>query len=299
MISKEPTLTLSATTRSLIAAAIALVLTTGACSSTGTAVVAGDGDLGHIHDLVIDDNGVLLAATHRGLFRIENTERAVLVGTEQHDLMSMAMLDDGALVASGHPDLRLEKYRVDDRPPFLGLASSSDGGENWDAVDLLGDADFHALVPHSFGLFGAETSGRIWFLDPDAGWTKLGEVEARDLAIDPSDASQLLAPDYDGGVWASADDAATWSLVDAAPNLVEIEWPESARILGIDETGSIWAADAPDGEWVQIGTGPAEVETFYVDESGSWWVAVHGGAISRSDDDASSWVEVYTPPSEP
>ena len=189
----------------LLAAAIFLVL--GACGGgSPEEFIAGPGDLGHIHDLALRDDGILLVASHSGLYQVEDERRAVRIGVH-HDLMSMTVLPDGDLLASGHPNLLLEEFRVEDRPPFLGLARSTDGGENWDELELLGEADFHALVPTDAGLYAAETSGNIWFQDPNSGWSTLGAVDARDLALDPSDAQRQLAPDYDGMVWYSVDGA--------------------------------------------------------------------------------------------
>ena len=276
--------------------ALALLAAVASCGSSNGELVAQEGDLGHIHDLVVDDDATLLVASHTGLWRIEALDRAVLVGTEQHDLMSMAGLSDGALVASGHPNLLMERYQVEGRPPFLGLVRSIDGGETWEIVDLLGDADFHALVPVDGDLYAAETSGRIWRLDAEGTWEQLGEVEARDLAVDPADPSRQLAPDYDGTVWVSDDGAATWSVLDDAPPLVEIEWPSPDTIIGLTEDGEIHISSSPESTWEPAGSASAEVETFLVDRDGAWWVTSHGGAIARSDDQGATWADVYIPP---
>lgn len=281
-------------TLGLLAAAGILLL--AACGDgSQEEFVAGAGDLGHIHDLALNDDGMLLVASHSGLYRIEDESRAVRIGVV-HDLMSMTILPDGDLLASGHPNLLLEEFRVENRPPFLGLARSTDGGRNWDELDLLGEADFHALVPTVEGLYAAETSGNIWFQDPEAAWSTLGAVDARDLAIDPSDSQRQLAPDYDGAVWLSADGAASWAPSVEAPPLIEVEWIEADLILGVTESGAVWSALNPTGPWIKIATGPADVETFYIDDAGSWWLSVHGGGISRSDDQGDSWITVYTPP---
>ncbi len=280
----------------------ALVLAVGACGQSDR--VAGPGDLSHIHDLAFDESGQVLAASHTGLYRIESLDRAVLVGADQHDLMSMSRSFNGDLLASGHPDLRVERYRVDGRPPFFGLATSTDNGETWAAPDLLGDADFHALVPHQDGLFAADTQGQIWVLKPGQEWKRLGEVEARDLAIDPSDSSRQLAPDWDGGVWISEDGGRTWELLEEVPALVEIEWSNNGTRIGVDESGQFWE-NSDDGSglgqlWTQTSSGPTEVETFYLqsanEETQTWWITVKGGQIWRSTDAGDNWTQVYDPP---
>lgn len=277
---------------------LVMVIVAAGCGSDVPVRVAQAGDLGHIHDLVLEPDGDLLVASHTGLYRIEGVDRAVLVGDEQHDLMAMAAQAD-TLIASGHPNLLIERYRVEGSPPYLGLARSIDSGQSWQIVDLLGEADFHALVPTDSGLFAAETAGQIWFLDEASeDWSQLGAVEARDLAVNPDDPSQQLAPDHDGVVWASADTAVTWKRVDTAPSLVEIEWPTAGNIVGATEDGRIWRAARPEGPWTETaeldpGGG---VETLYVDPNGDWWATVRGGAIFHSAEGGGSWEQVYVPP---
>jgi hypothetical protein len=281
--------------------ALAVAILASGCGSGDASTVARAGDLGHIHDLVLEADGDLLVASHTGLYRIERTDHAVLVGDEQHDLMAMAAQAD-TLIASGHPNLLMERYQVEGRPPFLGLVRSNDSGESWEIVDLLGDADFHALAPTPTGLFAAETTGRIWFLDETSGqWSQLGEVEARDLAVNPADPTQQLAPDYDAGVWASNDGAVTWTRLDTAPPLIEIEWESAQGIVGITVDGGVWVSDELEDAWTETAAFDSadEVETFYIDPDGNWWVTVHGGAIFHSTDAGATWDEAYDPPDRP
>jgi len=278
-----------------ISTVVVLALLGAACGAGNSETVAGADDMRHIHDLVLDSDGQLLVASHTGLYRIDAVDRAVLIGTEQHDLMAMTSNIDGALLAGGHPDLRLDSYRVEGSPPFLGLVRSGDNGESWDVVGLLGDVDFHALVSLNGTTFGAAGSS-VWRLDTDGAWVELGQLGARDLAIDPGDAERQLAPDYDGGVWFSTDGAVTWTELDNVPSLVEIEWIASDTIIGIDAGGTVWTATEPEGAWTEFADGPVGVETLFVDPSGSWWVTVSGGEISRSDDKGRSWARQYLPP---
>lgn len=279
----------------LFIATLTAALALSACSNDTGDRVAGPGELGHIHDLVIDNDGSLLVASHSGLYRIESIDRAVLVGSEQHDLMSMAA-DNSNLLASGHPDLRLEKYRVDDHPPHLGLARSSDGGQTWTVeADLLGKHDFHALAPTDVGVYAADTAGRTMLRSPDGQWETLGALTARDLAANPVDPSQLTATDEDGAAWASADGALTWNPLPNAPDVIEIEWTADDQIVAASEDGTLWQTTAPNGDWSEIATGPSDLETLHIDND-QWWVTVHGGAIHTSTDDGESWTPVYTPP---
>lgn len=273
----------------------AVVAGLAGCSSDDGPLVAGSGDLGHVHDLVLEADGTLLAATHSGLYRIEGPDRAVLAGPEQHDLMSMVGLDNGDLLASGHPDLRLDRFRVDGLPPLLGLVRSSDGGVSWQVQDLLGEADFHAMVSAGGGLYVAASTEQIALLHPSGDWQMFGSVVAADLAVSPDEPRRFAATDFDGVLRVSSD-AFTWLSSDDVPALVQIEWPEPDRLLGIDLSGEIWVTSAPEGPWIKVAVGPTRPETFLVDATGSWWVAARGGVISRSDNDGVAWIDVYTPP---
>lgn len=279
-----------------VAAAVVAVVAS-ACGPSSTArPVAGPGDFGHVHDLVAHDDTVLVA-THTGLYHIDAPDRAVLVGDERHDLMSLTRLDTGDLAASGHPDLRLDDYRVEGLPPLLGLVVSGDEGETWESVALLGEADFHALSPASEGLYAAESSGTIWFFGTDPRGERRGTLEARDLAAAPQAADDVVAIGFDGSVWTSSDGARSWAALEAAPRLVEIEWPETDMLVGLDTDGTVWTAQDHDGPWSRVADGPDNAEAFLVTDS-SWFVAISGGRIARSEDAGQSWVDDYTPPTE-
>jgi hypothetical protein len=278
--------------------ALALALLSAACGGDDE-LVAGPSDLGHIHDLALADDGSLLAASHLGLYRIESTDRAILIGTGRHDLMSMTTLDDGRLLASGHPDLRSDEHRREGHPPHFGLVESTDGGQSWQDLGGLGENDFHALAPTADGLYGAEaTTGTIWFLGLDGVWEQRGAMEARDLAVDPTDPTRQIATGLDGGAWTSDDGAATWRPLQDGPDLVEIDWLPTGRLLGIDDSGAIWSAASRDGGWEQVAAGPGEPETFLVADEATWWVTTHGGRITATGDAGDTWSTVYRPPTD-
>jgi hypothetical protein len=286
--------------RALPSLAVLLLLAAAgvSCGGGGGDQVAGPQDLIHVHDLVLDSGGEVLAATHTGLYRIESLERAVLVGSEQHDLMSMAREESGALIASGHPDLRLEQYRVEDRPPLLGLIRSQDEGLTWDVLDKLGEADFHALSVTDVGIFGAESAGAIWLFRPGGSWERRGQMEASDLATAPGDARLQAATDFDGILWVSDDGGFSWHRAEDAPDMLEIEWTAPDLIIGIDDSGIVWSSATPAGPWESLAVGPPDPESFLVDGTGTWVVASHGGRITLSSDQGATWTDVYAPESD-
>ncbi len=271
-------------TRGRALAAIVLTVVVAACSGDGGSAVP-PSEIGHVHDLIIDEDTVLVA-THRGLLRLEDGAYR-RVGDEVHDLMAMARNPGGDIVASGHPDLRVERYRVDGAPSFLGLARSSDEGESWEIIGLLGEADFHAISPTEDGLLAGDSTGTIWRFDADGDGQPVGSIQfdINDLAVSPDDAAVVVATSYDGDVAVSDDAGQTWEIEDGAPPIVEIEWTDQG-VLGAAADGELWAAPSPSDPFERVGAAPGEVDTLLVGDDGVW-AATHDGQIYRQEND--SW----------
>jgi len=263
----------------------ALIAVTAGCATTDTMPAPEDPGPLHVHALAVDpeNDDAVLAATHTGLFRLDGDGQE-RVSEHWHDLMAFAVVDDGVLVASGHPALDAEHLRVPDRPPHLGLVRSDDGGRSWTAVSLLGEADFHALVVAEGLLFGAEaTTGRL-LASADGGrsWQDRSPVALVSLAARPD--GQLLVGSTSDGVVRSDDGGWTWMPVMTGP-----------AVLAATESGFV-AAD-PDGQvklsfdgvtWQRVGRLPSAPEALLVDPGRLYaWTAEH--RLLVSDDAGASW----------
>lgn len=228
---------------------LAASVLTAACGSDGDAEVADtQEDVVHIHDLLIRDDDTVLAATHQGLYRVTD-DRLELIGAGRHDLMA-ATLVDNTILASGHPDLRDDSLRVEDRPPLLGIVESTDG-ETWTERSSLGEADFHRLVFADGTLFGANSSDDAVWVSQDAGATwesRAGAAQLVAMAVDPFDATELIGVDLDRGLVRSNDGGDSWTDVQG-PDLADLEWT-SDGIIGHDDTGEVHRLE---GEtWMQV-----------------------------------------------
>ncbi|MDE0804868.1 MAG: hypothetical protein OSA99_16290 [Acidimicrobiales bacterium] len=226
---------------------VAAVLVAGCASQTSTDVVAED-DVVHVHDLLIREDDTVLAATHSGLYRVDD-DGLDPIGDRRHDLMA-AVLEGDAILASGHPDLRDDSLRVEDRPPLLGIVESTDG-QTWSERSLLGEADFHRLVFAEDELFAANSSaGAVW-VSADAGATWVardGAAQLIALAVDPNDSSQMIGVDLDRGLVRSENGGDTWAETEG-PALVDLAWTADG-VIGHDDAGGVHRLDG--AEWLTV-----------------------------------------------
>jgi len=285
-------------TRRMLVLVLALAVVAAGCGSNrdGDAIVANRGDLGHVHDVVVEGDDVYLAA-HSGLFRVEGPTRAVLVGEFRHDFMSMASGPEG-LVASGHPDLRFDEWRVEGQPAHLGFISSSDSGGTWDKVALLGEVDFHSLTSRpDGGFYGADSSGGILASADGVTWATRSPLSAFDLSASPKKAESVVAiGGASGRLIVSTDGALTWDELVDAPALRRVQWLDDA-VVGIAADGTIYSATGPRQQWDVMGQVDAEVVAFTT-RNGQWWVVTDSAAVLHSDD-GENFRFVYEPPDRP
>lgn len=269
------------------AAAIALlVLVAASCARTEPVAQHDDPGMLHVHALHADpsDDASLLAATHTGLFRLDE-HGAERISAAWHDLMAFAVAPDGSLLASGHPALDAERLQLPEHPPHLGLARSNDGGRTWQSLSLLGEADFHALVATGDVLLGAEATTGQLLASTDGGqrWQQRSQVDLVALAAHPEDADLLVGATGDALV-RSEDGGRTWT------STATISGPVTANTAG-------FVAAAPDGlvmtsidgnNWEPAGQLPSTPEALLaVDARLYAWTT--GEGLQRSDDGGGTW----------
>lgn len=234
--------------------------------------------LAHVHGLGVDPaDGSLYAASHYGVFRIDEDGTATQVAGRWQDTMAFTVTGPSTFLASGHPDTR------EDLPPHLGLIRSTDAAETWTPVALEGEADFHALEvagPHTFG-FDA-LSGRLMVSPDHEDWTTITDTPVIDLAWTGLDADVVLATTRQGLVEYHVDGRAID--VEGAPPLALIDSPAPGRLVGITANGEVYStADPVEGPWrkapATVESAPQAMET----TPDAWYVATER-AIYRSAD---------------
>ncbi len=272
---------------------LAATLLIAACGGddSPSAVDDHDEDVVHVHELLAGPAGEYFVATHAGLYRVAD-DGLELVGEDQHDLMSAAMAADGTFLASGHPDLRTGELRVEDRPPLLGLVSSTTG-EAWEPVSLLGEADFHGIAVVDGAIYAADSTAETIVVSTDDGKTwesRGGGVQLIAFAVDPSDPDVMVGADLDDGLVTSIDGGETWTVDDTADDLeapfTDLEWTTDGQ-AALDENGTVHHRAGPGKPWAAVDDiGPVDALGIDGDRMLAITLPNH---IHRSDDGGRTW----------
>lgn len=257
----------------------------------------------HVHGLGINPaDGALFIASHTGLFRAPTgVSEAERVAGRYQDTMGFTIVGPDQFLGSGHPDGR------EDLPPFLGLIRSVDGGETWDPVSLLGEADFHILessgdLVYGYGsdfktreqrLLVSADGGRSWKQRPlpEPASDQLTEESLRSIAIDPANPSAVVASGQEA-LWASTDQGRHWSFHSADTGLLASA--QSDALYLVTDDGEVKTSGDSGRTWAAVGAIGGEPAAF--EASGdSLYAALHDGTIKRSSDGGVSWSVRSTP----
>ena len=274
----------TALTTLMVAVAVAVMTACGTPEPSGGLAGAGqanDPGLVHVHGLGVDPaDDTLYAATHTGLFRVKDG-KASRVGPS-HDLMGFTVAGPNRFLASGHPDLRHEELLVDGKPPLLGLVESSDGAE-WDALSLLGEADFHALEFSDGTVFGW-FNDQFWVSANGSDWERRSRVSMHDFAVSPNN-GDIVATTGDGLI-RSQDGGRSWEPVSSGGYTL-VDW-RSDGLFAASPAGEISISDDGGATWQRRGSVDGPVEALSATDD-AVFAAVTGKGILRSDDGGASW----------
>ncbi len=270
--------------RNAVCVVIALVLLAAAASAFGGEqwALAGPSPV-HVHGLGVTRDGALLVATHAGLYRLDKGRRTLEpVGDRRPDTMGLAVLGDGRLLASGHPDPR------DTLPGLLGLQESRDGGKHWQPLSLLGRADFHVLRARLRTVVGYDAStGRVMVSrDGGATWrSHRFNGPLVDLALAPLPSDALLASTQ-AQVIRSNDGGTTWRAV--AETTGFLAWPSSTHLYLLAPDGHLWWSPNNGRRWQSRGKIGGNPVAFAVAGS-QMYAALDTGEVKASLNGGRSW----------
>lgn len=264
---------------------------------TFSGVPADDPGPVHVHGLGVNPaDGALFIATHTGLYRVEEDERkAERVGGRYQDTMGFTIVGPDRFLGSGHPDINAAREK--NLPSLLGLIESTDSGESWQSISLLGQADFHVLRFAGERVYGYDSSNDRLLVSGDDGrsWQELEKPGPLvDLAVDPSDDRRIAVATAGGleeGLFESRDGGESWTRVSEAVGL--LAWPRQLYLIAgggqvfvsrdggrrLEHQGEIGGKPA-----ALVAEGPSEL-----------YVALHDGTVKRSTDGGATWTVRSTP----
>jgi hypothetical protein len=264
-------------------------------SGDGQGTSAADAGPVHVHGLGVNPaDGALFIATHTGLYRSgDGDSRSARVGDSRQDTMGFTIVGGDRFLGSGHPDLR------QDLPPLLGLIESTDSGESWEPISLLGEADFHVLRSSGERVYGYDSSNDRLMVSGDAGRT-WEEVERPaplvDLAADPRDGRHVVAAgvsDLSQGLYESRDAGRSWNSIGDSVGL--LAWPTSERLFLVDGGGNVFLSTNSGGRFERRGSIGGQPAAFLGQGADELFVALHDGTIKRSADGGATWTVRSTP----
>jgi hypothetical protein len=279
--------------RYLLLAGVALVFLVAGCGgseqeATFTGVPFEDPGPIHVHGLGLDaQTGTLYIATHTGLWQLPKDEaKARRVTDRREDTMGFTVVRHGLFLGSGHPDLREAKPDV---PPLLGLIRSSDDGQTWQQIALLGKADFHILRTAGSRIYGYDSTHNLLMRSDNGGqsWSESKVPEPLlDLAIDPADRRHLVASG-DVALYESKDAGRIWHLLGTTPGY--LAWPSQRHIYLFDPQGRVQISNQPAKRFKQLGSVGEPLHAVLVVNKSEMYAAIEGGAIKHSGDGGRTW----------
>jgi hypothetical protein len=253
----------------------------------------------HVHGLGINPaDGALLIATHTGLFRVADGARnAERVGESFQDTMGFSVAGPNRFFGSGHPDLN--GAREKGLPPHLGLIESRDGGESWDSVSLLGEADFHVLRFSGDRIYGYDASNDRLLAGGNGGtkWRELPKPgPVVDLAVAPLTPGRLLlvsAGASEQGLFESRDGGGSWKQISDAVGL--LAWPARDQLYVVSGDGQVFVSADGGRRFERRGEIGGEPAALLAQQADELYVALHDGTIKRSTDGGATWTVRSSP----
>jgi len=241
----------------------------------------------HVHGLGVNPkDGALFIATHTGLFRAAKGEQeSKRVADRYQDTMGFTVAGPDRFLGSGHPDFQKDA----DLPPLLGLILSTDAGQTWRPISLLGEADFHVLEGIGRRVYGFDSSNERLMVSLDGGgrWSERTAPEPLiSLAFEPNDPKRIIGAG-ENRLYASSDEGRHWRSLEGEPGL--IAWPTKEQLYLVRGDGRALFSGNSGARWTRVGDVGGQPAAFEAEGSRDLYVALHDGTVKRSVDGGRSW----------
>jgi hypothetical protein len=257
-----------------------------------------------ITGLAVDPaGGAILLATNVGLFRISADGRRLQAigararaqgreGPFGRRVSSLAFLDAGHLLGSGHPNPGPSRL-----PAFLGLIESTNAGLSWTAVSRAGFSDLHVLLVVNGTVYGYDTvlGGVVVSTDGGRTFTERsapGAAVVVDLAVDPRAPRYLLAS-TPTAIFHSSDQGKRWHKLQAA-NESRLAWTPNG-LFRADADGTVSMSSDRGLTWLRAGRLPRPPGKIVELPNGTLYAALIDGRIVASRNRGRTWSTLFAP----
>jgi hypothetical protein len=253
----------------------------------------------HVHALGVNPaDGTLFIATHTGLYRVaKDSRKADHVGVDRYqDTMGFTIAGPNHFLGSGHPGINEARERG--LPPLLGLIESTDAGETWKPISLLGRADFHILRFAGSRVYGYDATNERLLTSADGGhsWRKLAKPgPLLDLVVSPSQPHRLVATaaGREQGLYESLDDGGHWKRLSRIVGV--LAWPSPDRLYLVTGGGQVFKSPNGARRLQPAGNTGGDTAALAAEAGGDLYAALHDGTIKRSTDGGVGWTVRSTP----
>jgi hypothetical protein len=257
-------------------AALGIVAT--GCSADQAPETVAEPGLMHVHGLGVDPaDGMLLAASHHGVYRLPVSGEPELVGPRQ-DTMGFTVVGPRHFLGSGHPDPSDTHQQ-----PHLGLIESTDAGQTWRPLSLAGEADFHALEAKHDRVYGHDSqTGQLMVSTDRRAWDHRAQVTMADFAVHPNNPDELLATTEQGLV-RSTDGGRTFTAVSSPAPLLLVDWPATELLVAVDTGGVVYRSVDGGVNWIRQGAVRGQPEALATHGESGVYIAAGADIYASSD----------------
>lgn len=258
----------------------------------------------YITGLAVDPAGQgILLATNAGLFRVSADGRRTQtiharILAEGHTgpfgqrVSSLAFLDSGHLLGSGHPNPGPSRL-----PAFLGLIESTNGGRSWTAISRAGFSDLHVLLVVNGTIYGYDTVLGGVVVSTDRGRTFAersapGGAVVVDMAVDPHAPRYLLAS-TPMAIFRSDNQGRSWHETQPAVES-RMAWTPNG-LFRADADGTVLTSSDRGLTWRRVGRLPRAPGKLVELPGGTLYAALIDGSIVASRDGGRMWKTLFAP----